>query len=371
MPGKPWPASLAAREGILNVVSGRWLPALLFVVTVAVTAGLGLASALEVSRLVDAEAEWIEAGGYSYVVEPAASSDKAWIDVDSCERMRDVDGVEGAFALTVTDATAWPASAPGTSSTFAQASAGAYDFFGLDSPNTASVLVTSAALDATGMVDGEITTMSVSRHDGSTDKSAAEVRAIALDSPLLPDALAGTYVSIDLISGEAQQCYVQTDAAHDLAVRDYLAGALASGDAPANVRPRLSANTYGIDFETAYDNRALTWAWAAGGTLLALVWALIRWMRRSRLAIYSTFGADLRARLIMQMTEWTAITGPGSLWGWAIGVTFALGVGGDPAVVLTQVSGLVVATWSLASVLATLIGLVPVGTLIDALKDRT
>jgi len=371
MRARPWPLSLAAREGLLNAVAGRWLPALMILATAVVTAGAGLSNAFDVSRLASAEADWIDAGGYTYVVEPGGNGDSATVDVSSCERLRDVEGINGAFALTVTDETAWPSNAPGTSSTFAQASLGVYDFFGLAAPHTAGVIVTPSVAESTGLADGELTDMSVSRHDGSIVRREARVEVVALDTQSLPEALAGTYLSTELVGGEAQQCYVETDAAHDDAVRGYLAAALASGDEPANVRPRLSKNTYGVDFATAYDTRPLGWAWVAGAVFLAALWAIVRWTRRSRLAIYATFGADARARLVMQMSEWTALTGLGAIWGWAIGVCFALAMGSDAQIAVTQVSGQAAASWCLASVVATLIALAPVGTLIDALKDRT
>lgn len=115
----------------------------------------------------------------------------------------------------------------------------------------------------------------------------------------------------------------------------------------------------------------LGWAWAAGAGVLVALWAVVQWTRRSRLAIYATFGAHPRARLTMQSTEWLVLSAVGSAWGWGIATAFAIGLGADARVALVQVTGQVVATWCAASIGAAALGLLPVGSLLDALKDRT
>lgn len=371
MSAKPWPVGLSAREGILNATSGRWLPALIILATAAVTAVAGIANSVEVSNLVRAETAWIEAGGFTYVVEASGGSADASISVVDCERLRDVDGVGSAFALAVTDSTAWPSNAPGTTSTFATASSGIWGFFDLTPMTGQTILVTPAVTKATGLQDGEDTVIAVAASRRADAQRTEAVRAIALDSPSLPESLSGTLVSVELVNGRAQQCYVKTDAAHDEAVRGMLAGALAEGDSPASVRPRLSQNTYGVEFSTAYQARPLQWAWAAGAGVLGALWGVVRWTRRSRLAIYATFGADSRSRLVMEVAEWATLTGVGAVFGWATGLALSIGAGVDPEIAVVQTSGQVFAAWCAASIVTVVVSLSPVGTLIDALKDRT
>lgn len=369
---RPWPSALAVREGLIAAVSAGWLSVVVVAASTLVMAGIGVANAVDVSRLAAAEREWIEAGGYTYVVEPGATGPDASLTVASCERLAQVEGIAGSFAISVTDRAASASSAPGTRATWVQVSPGIFQFFSLAPPQGPSVIVTPGTVANTALTDGEYTVMTVTSYDGTGTTQAAAVSVTALDSPVLTETIAGAYLAPDLLDGQAQQCYVSTDAAHAETIAAYLAAALSSErTTPAIVRPRLPENTYGLDFATAYDDRILGWAWAPGAAVLAALWALVQFTRRTRLAIYATFGAHVRARLTMQLTEWTAMTSVGALWGWAISLALALGLGADIGITLTQATWQILAAWCAASIAVILIGLVPVGTLLNALKDRT
>lgn len=366
-----WPTSLAIGEGLAGVRSARGVSAMIAVASAWVVAGVGLVNALDVDALVTAEQEWIEAGAFVSVVEPGGS-DSAGISVAACESLDQVDGVLGSFAVQVTNFAASPSSAPGTERTWAQVSPGVFDFLGLTTPEGPSVIITPDIAETTGLRTGESTVMTVVSFDGSSTAASGAVTVVETDSPVLAETIAGAYLSPELVSGEASQCYVATDASHAETIEGYLASALApEPSTPAVVRPRISDNTFGIDFATAYDSRTLAWAWAAGAAVLAALWASVQFARRTRMAVYATFGAHQRARLTMQLTEWVVLSGLGALWGWAIGLTLALGLGVDVGIALTQVTWTALTTWCAATIGAVLVGLVPVGTLLDALKDRT
>jgi len=176
----------------------------------------------------------------------------------------------------------------------------------------------------------------------------------------------------DLQAGGASSCYVTSDAAHLSAVQAYLPEALAADDGtPAVVRPRLFDTAYDLDFSTAFSGRPLTWAWAASAMFLTVLWAAVSWTRRSRLAVYATFGAHPRARLVLQLTEWIVLSSVAAAWGWASAVSLGIGLGADPATVAVHVTGHAVATWASATVGVIAVGMLPVGTLLDALKDRS
>lgn len=366
----PWPTRLAMREGLASALSSWGQSIMVIAATTYLMVGIGLANALDVSALAAAEREWIDAGGYAFIVEPA-SADGGALSVGACEQLSAVDGIVGSFAVSISDRAAYPSSAPGTQATWVQVSPGIYQFFGLSAQSSADVIVTAGIVDDIGLTDGEYTVMTVTSYDGTGTVRSAPVSVTTVDSPVLGDAIAGAYLSPELVSGDAQQCYVLTDAPHVDTIGAYLAAALATGStAPAVVQPRLSANTYGLDFATVYGERVLGWAWTAGSLALVALWGALQFGRRTRMAIYATFGAHSRARLTMQLTEWVTLTGIGVVWGWAIGVTLAIGLGADIRIALAQVTMQIVAAWGAASIGAVLWGLSPVGTLLDALKDR-
>lgn len=372
MSGRPWPARLAVREGVLTALSSRWTSVIVVITTALVVATAALVNAVDVSRLVAAERDWINAGGYTYVVEPPATETGSNLSVQACERLSAVDGIEGSFALSVTGQAASVSSAPGTRATWIRVSPGVFDFFSLETPVGPSVIVTPGVVADTGLADGEHTRITITRDGAAGTSTTSPVTAMSLVSPLLGDDLSGAFLSPELLAGAAQQCYVQTDSTHVAAVGVYLATVLSSSPtAPASVRPRLAENPYGIDFATAYDGRILGWSWLAGAVVLVALWAVIQIARRSRFAVYATFGAHASARLIMSFTEWASLTALGAVWGWAWGLALAIGMGADIRIVLTQTVWQAVATCAAAGIGAILVGARPVGTLLNSLKDRT
>jgi len=367
-----WPASLAIRESLANARSARWMATLITVAVAWVSTAVGVAAAVETSRLRDAEQAWIGAGGYAFVVEQGGGKDSVPLSVTACERLNAVDGVLGAFAAAVSGQALEPATAPGTHTTLITVSPGIYRMLGLTPPPTAGVITTKATTKTTGLQNGERASFLATDYTSGGVSAQFDATVAVTDSPLLGENLAGAYLLATLTDGGASQCYVASDAAHATAIEPYLSAALTAEDGtPPVVRPQLSANTYGLDFATAYSDSILRWGWAVGGAALLALWAVVRWNRRTQIAVYATFGAHARARLLMQVTEWTVLSGIGALWGWASGIALAIGLGTDPSIALTQVSLQVVATWCMATLGVVALGLVPVGTLLDALKDRS
>ncbi|GCE76339.1 hypothetical protein [Cellulomonas biazotea] len=337
-----------------------------------VSAGVGLANALEVSALVHAERDWIGAGAHTVIVEPGNAEGDAAIDVAACDRLAQIDGINAAFAVNPTVEAATAAHAPGTRATLTRVSPGVFAFFSLPAPAGGAVLATADTLGPLGLRDGDTTALAVTTYDGTATTATGTVAVSEVDSPALGDDLSGTWMLPDLHTGNAAQCYVTADAAHQGAVQAYLSEALAAPDGtPAVVRERLSDSGYGLNFATAYTGRPLAWAWAAAAVFLTSLWAIIAWTRRSRVAVYATFGAHRRARMVLQVTEWALLSLIAAAWGWGIAVTFALGLDADVRTTLVQVTGHVIATWSGATLGVLVVSLLPVGTLLDALKDRS
>lgn len=368
--GTIWPNALAAREGVANALAGRWTSVVLLLAIAWVTGAVALANALDVSRLTSAEQAWIAAGGYTIIVEPG-DRDHSTLDAATCDRLAEVSGVKGAFAVSISQSAAAPISATSTRATVAHVSPGIYSFFAINPPPSAGVLGTSSTLGPLGLHTGDSTTLVTTSFDG-TNRSRTQTAQISLiDSPLVGDDLAGTWLVPDLLTGGAAQCYVSTDSAHLAAVSVYAAEALTAADGtPAVALPRLIDSGYGLDFASAYSQRPLGWASCAAAILLTTLWAAVSWSRRGQLAIYATFGAGRRARTVIQFAHWAVLSVVATAWGWAVAVSAALGLGADPAITLTQVSCHALVTFSFSGLGALAISMLPVGTLLDALKDR-
>lgn len=362
-----WPTRLAVREGLLGVRAAGWVTVTVTTATSVVLAAAGLANALDVSRLVAAEHDWIASGGLTYIVEGGRAAEDS-IRVDSCERLAAIDGVAGSFALEVTGEAAEVTSAPGSRGTVVRVSAGVYPFFDLPAVKGETVIAASGFADAAGLVDGEHTELARTR-DGLTTRTPVTVST--LDHPVLTETLVGAVLVPELVGGRADQCFVSVEPGHASTLEEYLAVALSSDPtSPALVRPRL-AGTPGSDFATAFEHRPLGWAWAAAAFVLVVLWSSVQQARRRRMAVYASFGAHARARLTIQLTEWFAMTGLGAVWGWASATALALGLGAHLGVTMTQVTAQLAAAWCAASIGAVVVGLVPVGSLLEVLKDRT
>lgn len=369
--GRPvWPMRLAASEGRRNACSARWVSVIVVLANAWTVSAVALANALDVSMLVRAEREWTEAGAHTFIVEAGGIDDAASVDVAACERLATVTGITGSFAASATRDAAVPTSAPGTRATVALVSPGIFAFFDLPAPTSARVLATPTTLEPLGLRAGDTVDLGVVAFDGTGRASTARTDVAVVSSPVLGDDLAGAWLMPDLVTGSADRCYVRADPAHAGAVERYVVEALAAADGtPALARPRLSANTYGLDFTTAYHSRPLAWGWVAAAVALAALWAVISRTRRSRLAIYATFGAHRSALLVLQAVEWTVLSALGLIWGWAIALALAVGLGVEPHVALVQLTGHGIAIWACATSAVLVLSLLPVGTLLSALKD--
>jgi len=173
-----------------------------------------------------------------------------------------------------------------------------------------------------------------------------------------------------VVTGDADACYVRTDAAHHSAVEAALPAYLAHDGMPAIPNPRLFESEFTVDYTTAYEDRLLRWVWLPAAAALGLLWAMLQWFRRSQVAIYATFGMRASSRLVAQVAEWGVLAGLGLVFGWSLGVVGALAMGARWEQALTLVSAHAALTLLGASVVVVLLGLRPTGTLLNALKDR-
>lgn len=366
-----WPWRLAAAEGVATARTGRWASAIVVVVLAWLCAAPGAVDAITVDRLVKGEQAWIAAGAFVYRVQGATTSGLTNpVPAGACDRLAQTDGIDAAFAARRDTTPARTTAAPGGRISLIHVSPGALGFLAAASHPHGVALVTEELAERIGVTDGDPIQL-LTTPDGATPADTPTVlttRVVPTDQ--LGTDLAGTILVPGAPEERADLCLVRTHPSHAAAVEDLLPSALAWDGTPARATPLLIDSPFTIDYTTAYDTRALRWAWIATAVLAALVWALVQWTRRSYLAIYATFGMPAASRLIMTMTEWITLTALGGLWGWSLGVVGALAAGTTPAQALSQVTWHTTLTLLGASTLVVLIGLRPTGTLLDQLKDR-
>ncbi|MFO7244719.1 MAG: hypothetical protein DIU73_007545 [Actinomycetes bacterium] len=371
-----WPASLAAREGLATASTGRWTSLLIVIAVAWIIAAPGAADAVAVTRLIEAERAWIDAGGHVFVVTGARSdSGQNPVPAEVCDRLTGIDGIGAAFALRRTNANGTLAHIPGGRASIYEVSAGAATFLGVEAAPGGIVIATAGFSERTGVRDGELVT--VARRAGV---GADGVASAAATSDLLTARVADTYAMGEefdgallmpaVLTGDADACYVRTDAAHLAAVEAALPSYLAHNGMPAIPNPRLFESEFTVDYTHAFEDRPLRWLWVPAAALLGLLWAMLQWFRRSHVAIYATFGMRAASRLVMQVSEWAVLAGLGLLWGWSLGVVGAMALGARWEQAVTLVSAHAALTVLVASGLVVLLGLRPTGTLINALKDR-
>jgi len=365
-----WPLGLAAREGVATARTGRWT-SLLIVLAVAWTVAAGAADAVGVTRLVEGEKAWIDAGGHVFVVTGARTdAGQNPIPADVCDRLASIDGIGASFALARSDANGSLSYIPGGRASIYSVSAGAPTFLGVEPAPTGIVIGTLGFAERTGAHDGDLVRVvqraSFSAPAGESDPLTLRVA----DSAVMGEEFDGAMLMPARLTGTADTCYVRTDAAHHAAVEAALPAYLAYNGLPAIPNPRLFESDFTVDYTHAYEDRPLRWLWVPCAALLGLLWAMLQWFRRSHVAIYATFGMRAAPRLGMQAAEWAVLAGGGVLWGWAIGVVGALALGARADQALMQVSAHAALTVLGASVIVVLLGLRPTGTLLNALKDR-
>ncbi len=366
-----WPLGLAAREGVATARTGRWTSALIVITVAWAIAAPGVADAVGVTRLIEAEQAWIDAGGHVFVVTGAPGQEGAApIPAQACERLSRNDGIEASFALVRSDANGSLAHVPGGRVSIFEVSAGAFAFLDVAPDVKGVVIATDGFAERTGVADGDPVTVTrragAAIPAGASDLLAARVATTAA----MGDEFDGALLVPALLTENADACYVRTDAPHRTAVEAALPVYLAYDGQPAIPHPRLFQSDFTVDYTTAFEDRPLRWLWVPAAALLVLVWSMVQWFRRSHTAIYTTFGMKAPARIVMQASEWLALAVTGGLIGWALGVTGALALGARSFQALTLVSTHTALTLMVATLLVVVLGLRPTGTLLTALKDH-
>ncbi len=371
-PRRAWPLGLSAREGVATARTGRWTSLLMVVAVAWLIAAPGVTDAVAVTRLIESERAWIDAGGYVFVVTGGreAGGTAAPVPAAVCDSLSRVDGIEDSFALTRTGARGSVGHVPGGQATIYDVSGGVLRFLRLDADPRGVVIATAGFAERTGVADGDPVTVVTRAGSGAAAETSDPLTARVVDAAILGEEYDGALLMPANLTGTAGACFVRTDAAHHAAVEAALPAILSHDGRSAIPNPRLFASEFTVDYTTAFEDRPLRWLWAPGAALLGLLWAMLQWFRRSQVAIYATFGMRAPSRLVMQVSEWAVLAGVGALFGWAIGVTGALALGARSTQALALTSAHAALTLIGATLLVILLGLRPTGTLLNALKDR-
>jgi hypothetical protein len=366
-----WPLGLSAREGVATARTGRWTSVLIVIAVGWVIAAPSIADAMGVTRLIESERAWIDAGGYVFVVTGAREADaEAPVPAGVCDRLARIDGIDASFALKRVGARGSVGHVPGGQATIYDVSAGALEFLRVEPDPRGVVVATTGFAERTGIADGDPVTVVRRAAPGTVAATSDLLTARVADTATLGEEYDGALLMPARLTDTADACFVRTDAAHHSAVEAALPTQLAHDGRSAIPNPRLFASEFTVDYTTAFGDRPLRWLWAPAAALLGLLWAMLQWFRRSQVAIYATFGMRAPSRLVMQVSEWAMLAGIGALFGWAIGVTGALALGARSAQALGLTSAHAGLTLIGATLLVIMLGLRPTGTLLNALKDR-
>ncbi len=370
-----WPWRLAAREGLETAATGRWTSLLIVVAVAWACAVPGAADAVGVTREVEGERAWLDAGGRVFVVTGAREANGGVnpIPAATCDALSGIDGIAASFALKRTNAVGSLSYIPEGRVSLYDVTPGAFAFLGAEPSPRGSVLVTDGFVHRTGVRDGEAVV--VTRRAGFEASAATSdpLTVAVVDSAVLGEEFDGSLLvpyAPSPSDSAADACYVRTDTAHYDAVSSAAGAWLAHGGKPAIANPRLFSGDFTVDYTRAYEDRPLRWVWVPTAALLALVWGMIQWFRRGYVAIYATFGARPHSRLIMQATEWALLAGVGGIWGWSLGVVGSIALGARAAQAFHLVTYHSALALLAASAVVVVIGLRPTGTLLNALKDR-
>nr|WP_297427585.1 hypothetical protein [uncultured Actinotalea sp.] len=358
--------------------AGRLFTLALGSVLTGLLAVAAIADVRTVAGLAADEEAWLAAGGRVLV----ASNDDGGVPRLACERLRALDGVVAAGSASRERAPASLVSAPGAALPLVTVTEGVA---GLLQVPPGAVLAPTPA-QALGVSAGDRVVLAPRGASAVTDPPASPGGAVGagatwsgpLEVPVgaVTDlALLGEERSTGLLVpvaalGTADACFVRAGPGHVDGLREALPAVLQQDGRPAVVVDRLSSGPFVRDYVTEYEERGLRHAPWVVGAVAGLLWALVRWLRRSQDGLYATLGATAGTRAIIRLVEWLLHIGGASVL--AVGVAVVVLAGsGTPADVLwphlLRAVGMAVSVATAGALLATL---VPLRSPLAALKDR-
>ncbi|WP_149203563.1 hypothetical protein [Actinotalea subterranea] len=375
-----WRLRVAIDEGLRNWRCGRWLTALLAVLLVAGFTVPAVADTLQVSRMVEDERAWEAAGGRLLV----ATNEAAGVPRLACERLTDLAGVEASASLTRLVRPAALVTAPGAAIPVVAATEGVADLLGIGPVGSGAVLATDLG-QTLRLRPGDTLALTPAdegpgspagpdpggRSDGSRALPAGVLTVAAVtDLSLLGEQRSGGMLLTVAAEGTADACFVRLAPGYVEAARAALPAVLQADGTPAVVTDRLLGGEFARDYAAEYDGRGLRNAPWAIGLAAAMLWLLVRWVRRGQEGLYATLGARWPVRTTMRLVEWCALVGTVALAAVVLSGAILLLSGVEPAITVPHVLRFVLVATLSSTAGAALVALVPLQPALAVLKDR-
>lgn len=378
-PRRGWGLRVVIDEGLRSWRAGRWLMGILSVLLVLGFTVPAVADTLQVSRMAADERAWEAAGGRLLV----ATNERSGVPRLACERLADVAGVEASASLTRLARPASLVTAPGAAIPVVAVSEGAAELLGLDPIGSGVVLASEVAEtlrlragDTIALAAAENQADSVSQRppravDGSPELPAGVLTVASVaDLSLLGEQRSGGMLMAVPAQGAADACFVRLAPGHVEAARQALPALLQTDGTPAVVADRLVGGAFARDYAAEYHARGLRSAPWAIGLAAALLWLLVRWVRRGQEGLLATLGARWPARTTMRLVEWSATIGTVAVVSVLLSTAALLILGVEPGVALPHVLRFVLIATLSSTAGAALVALVPLQPALAVLKDR-
>jgi hypothetical protein len=374
-----WGLRVSIDEGLRSWRAGRWLIGILTVLLVLGFTVPAVTDTLQVGRLAADERAWEAAGGRLLV----ATNEESGVPRLACEQLADVTGVEASASMTRLARPASLVTAPGAALPVVAVSEGAAELLGLDQIGSGVVLASevgetlrlgagdpielAAAEDRAGTVSGEPT-----REVAGSQQLPAGVLHVAAvaDLSLLGEQRAGGMLLAVPAQGAADACFVRLAPGYLQAARQALPALLQTDGTPAVVADRLVGGQFARDYAAEYRTRGLRNAPWAIGLAAALLWLLVRWVRRGQEGLLATLGARWPARTTIRLSEWIALISTVSVASMLLSSAALLALGVAPGIAFPHVLRFVLIATLSATAGAALVALVPLQPALAVLKDR-
>jgi hypothetical protein len=315
-----------------------------------------------------AEQEWLAAGGRVLVVTDKGGS----LSMAACDRLRALDGVDAAFGIRRREGLVSTLAAPGAAVSASFVSSGVAAFL-REEVNAEGVIVGDPVRQQIGsgrwltlrahVLEHRASEQAMPQADPPLPTVPVRISGYA-DLSVLGDAYSYGLLLPSIPVGPAEACFVRAKAGARDGLRDALPAALglAGPKSEPAVAYRLDSGKFTRDPLVEYSHRTTRHLPLYGGIVVAVMWLLIRWMRRSQDGLYTTLGATPIVRATVRGVELACVLAISASVGLSIAIAAAVGAGaqttlalqfGLRAMVLTAAPVIVAAlAWTAASVRA-------------------
>ncbi len=316
-----WKARASFGEGFANISEGAGLACALVAIVAALVCTLCASDIFAVRSIVADESRYLNAGGDILV----AQRSQGTIDAKDCTALDKVTGVRAATALSVIPDGVTISGRPDSHQTLVTATAGILDFFDLPYPGEDGVIVSQRIADRWKWAPGsrlQFEAASAAVHHAPS--GVLRVAAVA-DLAKLGDAESTAILMLRAATGQADFCYVRVQAQYRADITKALPALLGDRDsARIQVSDLLSQGAFTVDPAAVFDHRSTRDVGLLAGTIVALLWAIVGWLRRGRSALYASLGVPYPGGVLIRWTEGALVMTLGVLWGTVLAVTIAV-----------------------------------------------